>query len=85
MNSYRSLLYRSRGAHLSRNPVARVVAPEFSLDDEEPDTIPFPGLRPTGSPQWSISLKAFLHLFWLLALATVILSAGGFFSGNLLF
>ncbi len=85
MNSYRSLLYRSRGAHLSRNLVARVDVPESSLEDEEPDTIPFPGLRPSESPQWPVSLKAFLHLFWLLALATLILSAGGLFSGNFLF
>lgn len=90
MNTYRSPLRRSRGAHLVNPPFPKVVSepePDETPQSEArlPDTIPFPGIRRSASLHVPVSLKAFLHLFWLLALVTLILSAGSIFNSGVLF
>ena len=94
MNSYRSLLNRSRGAHLVQASLPKVISERTGLNPEDlkswkPDTIPFPGLRHSrfGDDRYgsSVSLRAFLHLLWVLSLITVILSVSSIFNSGLLF
>lgn len=94
MNSYRSLLNRSRGAHLVRASLPKVISERKGLDPEglesgKPDTFRYPGLRNSrfGDDRYgsSVSLRAFLHLLWVLSLITLILSVSSIFNCGLLF